>query len=552
MFKQVDTPFRSKNRKPDYAGTVPEYANCAEVLRSNKDLIIQRFETETRSKVPAAFDKDKSVIINSLPDFLDQLIKALACGAKVEEAIEISKICETHGKQRAALSKYTLEQVLFEYAILRRILLSVLRNETEVTIEESDVIHEAIQEGMLQAASEFMKVQAKAAATFANENRELSEKVNKAIHDSFETFKEMTDSLPILFWWTDEGGKGNHYNKKFYEYTGFSINHDPEAIESFHPVIHPDDLQNNLKARKEALKLKKTARFLERVRRYDGEYRWHLVHATPVFYENGNLKRWYASSIDIHDQKMAELEKSQTAESFKNQTEKLSTKNVELDRFAAIAAHDLKSPLNSITQFTELLAEQYKGRLDDEADQYFDFIINAGRRMKELIDNLLEFSRAGVIDKNKLRPICVKEVISTVRKNLLTEINRTDARITFRTNLPKILGNEYQITQLFQNLIANAIKFHKPHKPPQIHIDFSDTNKCWRFSVEDQGIGMDPKNTGKIFEIFNKIHGPSQYEGSGIGLAVCKRIVEAHGGKIEVQSEPDKGTTFFFTLPKAE
>ncbi len=430
MAKQFDETFQSKSRKPDVSKAVPADADCAKILKSQKNKIIYLFQDEVRKQVPGAFDKDSSVIINSLPKFLDLLSEALACGAKVEEAYEISKICEVHGKQRASLSNYTLEQVLFEYAILRRILLSVLREGAEITVEESDVIHEAIQEGMIQAGSEFTKTHTKVREQFESE----------------------------------------------------------------------------IKAR--------------------------LAELNAV-----KIKGAVAVNMDVTEARKVQ--------------QTLSAKNKELDRFAAIAAHDLKSPLNSITQFTELLADQYRGRFDEEADQYFDFIVNAGRRMKDLIDNLLEFSRAGVIDKEKLVPINTLEVISAVRKNLLAEIERTDARITFNANLPKIMGNEFQVTQLFQNLIANAIKFHKPHQPPLVHISFSDVGKCWRFKVEDQGIGMDPKKSGKIFEIFNKIHGPTQHEGSGIGLAVCKRIIEAHGGQIDFESTPEVGTAFSFTLPKA-
>lgn len=372
-------------------------------------------------------------------------------------------------------------------------------------------------------------------------------KTENLLEQRYRTIKEMTDSLPVLFWWTDEGGKGNHYNKRWYDYTGIKPGEESDPEESF--AIHPDDLVGNLKARTEALKNRKAARFEERIRRWDGEYRWHLVNATPVLDENGNLLRWYANSTDIHDQKMSEAAKEESANALKQEKENLSSKNKELDRFAAIAAHDLKAPLNSITQFTELLADQYRGQLDADADDYIEFILNAGNRMRGLIDNLLEYARSGVIDRSKMKPVDINQVVATVQENLHAEIRKKKAEITILHDLPTIMGVEIQIVQLFQNLFANALKFHQPHKPPRIFVDCRDWRpECWEFSVRDEGIGIQPKDTERVFEIFNK--GSARAEGSGIGLAVCRRIVEAHGGNIHLKSAPGQGTTFLFSLPK--
>ncbi|GEM_PF-1338421 len=382
-------------------------------------------------------------------------------------------------------------------------------------------------------------------------NTDISDrKQNEALLEQrYRIIKEMTDSLPVLFWWTDEGGKGNHYNMRWYDYTGIKVGEESDPEESF--AIHPDDLVTNLKARTEAIKNRSPARFEERIRRWDGEYRWHLVNATPVLDENGQLVRWYANSTDIHDQKMSEAAKEESAQALQQEKEHLSSKNKELDRFAAIAAHDLKAPLNSITQFTELLADQYKGKLDADADEFIDFILKAGNRMRGLIDNLLEYARSGVIERSKMKPVNINKVVATVEENLHAEIQKTNAEINLLHELPTLMGVEIQIIQLFQNLIANALKFHQPHKPPKISIDCFDWKPdCWRFSVHDEGIGIHPKDAERVFEIFNK--GTANVEGSGIGLAVSRRIVEAHGGKIHLKSEPGKGTTFFFSLPKIQ
>ncbi|XGC82405.1 PAS domain S-box protein [Bdellovibrio bacteriovorus] len=226
----------------------------------------------------------------------------------------------------------------------------------------------------------------------------------------------------------------------------------------------------------------------------------------------------------------------------------LEEKNQELDRFAAIAAHFLKSPLISITQFSELLAEDFAHKLGPEGQEYLDFIINAGNRMRLLIDRLLEFARAGTAKKD-FKKVSTEEAVATVRKNLLAQMEETHTQLKINAALPEVLGDEIQIQQLFQNLIANAMKFHKPTQSPQISIDVTSKGAHWQFSIQDQGIGMEKRHLERIFEIFSRAH-KGQYEGTGIGLAVCKRIVENHGGQIWAESELGKGTTFYFTLPK--
>jgi PAS domain S-box-containing protein len=526
----------AQERKSESTQLVHREANCAQILHDNQDQILREYEQKVRTKIPAAFDKDTSSLIDSLPIFLDEMAFALSAGARVMDATEKCAISKDHGQQRADLSKYTLEQVLFEYVLLRRILMSFLAARTEITVEESEIIQDFIQEGMLQAGVQFAKTQ----AIYKDQSVKAGE-----------TMKQMTDSLPILFWWTDEGGGGNHFNKKWFEYTGLQENQlSGHKEDSFLEMVHHEDRTNNIRAREQAIREKRSAIFEERLRRWDGMYRWHQVRATPILDEKGNLVRWFASSSDIHDQKMADMQKTQMTEKLKSEKAHLNTRNTELDRFAAIAAHDLKSPLNSMTQFTELLAQQYEGRLDAEADQYIHFILDAGKRMSALIDNLLEYARAGAVSSVEMEVIELEEVISIVQKNLLSDLEKTQATLVVPTDLPKIRGNRFQICQLFQNLLANAIKFRKPHQAPRIEIACTELDGFWRCSIRDEGIGMNPQHSSRIFELFNRL-GRSQYEGSGIGLAVCKRIVESHGGQIDFHSEPERGATFYFTLPKA-
>ena len=225
---------------------------------------------------------------------------------------------------------------------------------------------------------------------------------------------------------------------------------------------------------------------------------------------------------------------------------KLKISNRELEQFAYVASHDLQEPLRMVSSFTQLLEKRYKGRLDDDADDYIGFIVEGAMRMKDLIDDLLIYSRL----KTENRPfeVVIMEVaLDDVLINLKAPIKEENANITY-DNLPSIDCDPIQMHQLLQNLITNAIKFHGKESP-QIHISASQLENEWLFSVSDNGIGIDPRHHEQIFSIFKRLHTRQEYEGTGIGLSICKRIVEKHGGNIWVESELGKGTTFYFTMP---
>ncbi|MFY9637686.1 MAG: ATP-binding protein, partial [Methanobacterium sp.] len=225
---------------------------------------------------------------------------------------------------------------------------------------------------------------------------------------------------------------------------------------------------------------------------------------------------------------------------------KLKTSNKELEQFAHVASHDLQEPLRMVTSFTQLLERRYKGQLDEDADDYIGFIVEGAQRMKDLIDDLLIFSRLNT-EKRKLEPILMEIALDDVLFNLKSSIEENNAIITYDP-LPTIIGDISQIRQLFQNLLSNAIKFHGD-EPPEIHISAQNFEKEWLFGVRDNGIGINHNHQKQIFNIFKRLHTRKEYEGTGIGLAICKRIVERHGGRIWVESEEGKGSTFFFTIP---
>jgi len=227
--------------------------------------------------------------------------------------------------------------------------------------------------------------------------------------------------------------------------------------------------------------------------------------------------------------------------------EALLRSNTELQQFANVASHDLQEPLRMVASFVQLLSEHLKGQLDKDAEEYMGFAVDGAKRMQQLVNGLLEYSRVESRGK-ELQPVDTNKIFNETISNLEVRIDETRAKITHGPLTP-VVGDPVQLAQLIQNLFSNALKF-KNSKAPEIDFSMSETEEEWVFACKDNGIGIDPKYFDRIFVIFQRLHHREEYSGSGLGLAVCKRIVERHGGKIWVESQPDKGSTFFFTLPK--
>lgn len=228
--------------------------------------------------------------------------------------------------------------------------------------------------------------------------------------------------------------------------------------------------------------------------------------------------------------------------------EELERSNADLERFAYLASHDLQEPLRMVTSFTQLLAKRYQGQLDSEADRIIGFAVDGAKRMEALIRDLLTYSRLSVQGKS-FDPIKCEEVLDLTLNNLQLLIQETGTSIC-RNPLPTIRADESQLVQLFQNILSNAIKY-RSNKPPEITVGAKAANGQWLFYFQDNGIGINPQYFGRIFDIFQRLHTREKYPGTGIGLAVCQKIVNRHGGKMWVESEPDQGSTFYFTLPIA-
>jgi light-regulated signal transduction histidine kinase (bacteriophytochrome) len=239
-------------------------------------------------------------------------------------------------------------------------------------------------------------------------------------------------------------------------------------------------------------------------------------------------------------------ERKRAQTSLAQKVEELARSNADLEQFAYVASHDLQEPLRMVSAYTQLLAERYRGKLDDQADKYIHYAIDGAARMQSLIEDLLAFSRVGR-QENALAITDCNRLVESAMENLRAAILESGAVVTFGT-LPRLMANASQLLQVFQNLIGNAIKFHGSQSPV-IEISACKQAAEWVFSVADNGLGISAEHAEKVFIIFNRLHTRTEYPGNGIGLSICKKIVERHGGKILARPHAGGGTIFTFTMP---
>ncbi len=283
-----------------------------------------------------------------------------------------------------------------------------------------------------------------------------------------------------------------------------------------------------------------------------------ILHQVVSF--KGNREQYLAAKEEIEKRKIIEAKLNkvllnldkEVQERTKEQEKlikELKRSNKELEVFAYVASHDLQEPLRTIASFTQLLEKRYKGKLDDDADEFIEFIVDGSKRMKQLINDLLEYSRI-TTKGQEFRPVNIDNLLDYVLNNLNTLIAENNVIITF-DNLPTITADKGQLARVFQNLISNSIKFRKPDEQPKIQISYWEKENEHFFGVSDNGIGIEKQYFDRIFTIFQRLHTMKEYSGTGIGLSVTKRIIERHSGRIWVESEYGVGSTFYFTLQKS-
>lgn len=362
---------------------------------------------------------------------------------------------------------------------------------------------------------------------------------------SEEKFRQIAENIEEVFWIIDPKMSKIIYVSPAYERiwgrTCQSLYDDPK---SWIDAIHPEDRDRAIEMIwGQSNKIDEVSNgFQYRVIRPDGEVVWIWTQAFLITGESGEISRITGIASDITGYKKAEHE-------IRTLLDELKRSNEELQQFAYVTSHDLQEPLRTIASFTQLMERRYKGKLDEDADEFMGYIVDASVRMKQMIMDLLEYSRVGT-KQEMFQNIPLESKLNNVLVNLNDLIERSHAEITHE-HLPVVFGDKSQLLLLFQNLITNAIKFRKEDEPPRIHISAAcDHEKNeYVFSIVDNGIGIEEQYFDRIFTIFQRLHTRDEYQGTGIGLSVAKRIVERHGGRIWVESEFGVGSVFYFTMP---
>ncbi len=361
----------------------------------------------------------------------------------------------------------------------------------------------------------------------------VAEKTTQLL-ESEKQFRNAIEYSPIGNAIVSPSGAFLKVNKALCKIMGYS---EDELLKlDFQQITHPDDLEDDLASVTKLLKDEIDSYEMEkRYFRKDG-YTMNALLSVSLVRNEDNSPRYFISQIqDITEKKLAEQE--------------ILRSNAELQRFAYIASHDLQEPLRMIRNFTDLYVEEYYEDLDKQAKYYLKYVVDASVRMQNLINDLLEYSKANSQDTN-ITEFKSKEQIDSALDNLKGIIKETNTKITVQ-ELPTLNGNPIRFSRLIENLIGNAIKYRHDERSPKINIKAQECEAEWLFSVQDNGIGINKDYLKQIFVIFKRLHNKNKYTGTGIGLAICQKIVADMGGSIWVESVEGAGSTFFFTIPKS-
>lgn len=353
----------------------------------------------------------------------------------------------------------------------------------------------------------------------------------QALFESQQRFQEVAEIAPQFIWVSKSDGTVEYVNKRWREYSGLDLNATADH-QRLRLTVHPEDREQMFSKWSEAQQVGGELETEARLLSAQGEYRWFLIRTVPIKDPSGRVLRWIGSSTDITDQKTVQAD--------------LTRMNKELEEFAFVASHDLQEPLRMVNIYTQLLTRQHVGD-DSQAKEYAAIIHSGVNRMEALIRDLLAFSRSVFSEEALTETADLSESLSQAMLVLKDRIAESGAMIVAPA-LPKVKGDTAQFTQVFQNLVSNALKYRQNGKTPHIQIAVSSDRNNWTISVSDNGIGFDNRYAERIFGLFKRLH-KDEFPGTGLGLAICQRIIERYHGRIWAESKLGEGSTFSFSLP---
>ena len=370
-------------------------------------------------------------------------------------------------------------------------------------------------------------------------------RTEEELRQSEERYRVTADSLPQLIWSSKADGTTEYLNNRWHEETGFTL--EQTGHEGWSYFLAPEDREECLNKWKAAIQTGETFQSECRFKTPHKEgHRWYSCRAVPVRDSSGRVIRWFGSCTDIHEQRLAADVLRISKEELQLANDALRRSNQDLEQFAYAASHDLQEPLRMVAIYSQLLHEEYAGKLEGEAMSYLKYAVDGAHRMEALLKDLLAYSRASDDQEVPLKEISSQDALAKALKNLTASIQEAGGEVS-RTALPNVRIPEVHLVQVFQNLVGNAIKYRKPAENPVIHIDAKPHEGVWIFSVKDNGIGIAPEYQDQVFRVFGRLHG-QEVPGTGIGLAICKKVIERIGGSIWVESAVGVGSTFYFTV----
>lgn len=371
---------------------------------------------------------------------------------------------------------------------------------------------------------------------------EVTEKVlaRNRVQESENRFRTLAEALPQMVWMLDVGGQIEYGSKLWEVYSGIN-----DIAEAWRTMVHPDEWPTIMTSWEEHLNSGTPMRNEVRLKNKEGEYRWHFAVAEPVRDSEGKILKWIGALTDIHSQKLFSEHLERVVE---ERTRALARSNEDLQQFAHVASHDLKEPVRKIKLFTDLLKTQFKANLPEKAVSYLERIEKSANRMQLMIDGVLRYSYLDALHR-EMEVVDLNEIILNVCIDLEVSISEKQAFIN-SDKLPPVAGSSILYYQLWYNLIYNSLKFAHPDRKPEITIRYiGNENGFVKMDLQDNGIGFSQSSANFIFQTFSRLHSKDNIEGTGLGLALCKKIVERFGGSIYAEGKEGVGATFTLLFP---